>query len=153
MDQPLIVKNSIVVRASAGKVWDALTNPVQTMKYMFGCQALSEWKQGSPLLWKGNFNGVELIAVKGAIVKIQPGKYLEYTTIDPNSPIPDLPENYLTVTYELAEEQGQTQLTVSQGDYSRVAEGNKRYQDTMDGGGWSTILEAIRKLVEEEGWT
>jgi uncharacterized protein YndB with AHSA1/START domain len=99
MSQPLIVKDTITFRAPAAKVWNAFTNPEETKKYMFGCEALSDWKEGSPLIWKGTFNGVELVAVKGTIKKIQPGKYLEYTVIDPNNPkIPDLPENYLTIT-------------------------------------------------------
>jgi hypothetical protein len=102
------------------------------------------------LLWKGIFNGVELVAVKGNIVKIRRDKYLEYTTIDPNSDVPDLPENYLTVIYELAEEKDKTELTISQGDYGSVAEGGKRYQEAIDGGGWSTILVEIKKLVEEK---
>jgi uncharacterized protein YndB with AHSA1/START domain len=148
MSQPLVVNNTISLKASASKVWDALTNPSQTKKYMFGCEALSDWKVGSPLVWKGNFNGVELVAVKGVINRIQPEKFLAYTTIDPNSQIPDLPENYLTVTYELAEKNGQTILTVTQGDYRTVAEGDKRYQETVAGGGWSPVLEEIRKLVE-----
>jgi uncharacterized protein YndB with AHSA1/START domain len=116
---------------------------------MFGCEALSDWKEGSPLIWKGTFNGVELVAVKGTIKKIQPGKYLEYTVIDPNNPkIPDLPENYLTITIDLTEEDGQTLATVTQGDYSTVADGDNRYKHTVDGGGWTPILEAIKALVE-----
>ena len=150
MSQPLIVKNMINIHAPAGLVWDALTNPNQTKKYMFGCEALSDWKEGSALIWKGNFNGVELVAVKGNIVKIRQDRFLSYTTIDPNSNLPDLPQNYLTVTYELEEKDGGTQLTVSQGDYSTVAEGDKRYQETIDGGGWAPILDAIQKLVEAE---
>jgi uncharacterized protein YndB with AHSA1/START domain len=150
MSQPLIVKNMINIHAPAGLVWDALTNPNQTKKYMFGCEALSDWKEGSALIWKGNFNGVELVAVKGNIVKIRQDRFLSYTTIDPNSNLPDLPQNYLTVTYELEEKDGGTQLTVSQGDYSTVAEGDKRYQETVDGGGWAPILDAIQKLVEAE---
>ena len=149
MSQPLIVENTITFRAPAAKVWNALTNPAETKKYMFGCEALSDWKEGSPLIWKGTFNGVELVAVKGTIIKIQPGKYLEYTVIDPNNPkIPDLPENYLTITLDLAEEDGQTLLTVTQGDYSTVADGDNRYKHTVDGGGWTPILEAIKALVE-----
>lgn len=148
MNHPLIVKSTITFQAPPARVWDALTNPAQTKKYMFGCEALSDWKVGSPLIWKGNFNGVELVAVKGNIVKIRPGKFLAYTTIDPNSKVPDLPENYLTVTYELSEEGGQTLLTVTQGDYRTVAEGDKRYKETIDGGGWTPILDQIRKLVE-----
>jgi uncharacterized protein YndB with AHSA1/START domain len=149
MSQPLIVKNTISINAPAGRVWNALTNPVETKKYMFGCEALSDWKEGSPLIWKGNFNGVELVAVKGTILKIRPGSYLEYTVIDPNNPkIPDLPENYLTVTCELVEQDGITALTTTQGDYNTVAEGADRYKHTIDGGGWDPILQAIKIQVE-----
>jgi uncharacterized protein YndB with AHSA1/START domain len=149
MSQPLIVKNSITIHAPAAKVWNALTNPAETKKYMFGCEALSDWKESSPLIWKGNFNGVELVAVKGTILKIRPGSYLEYTVIDPNNPkIPDLPENYLTVTCELVEQDGITTLTTTQGDYNTVAEGADRYKHTVDGGGWEPILQAIKAQVE-----
>lgn len=150
MNTPLIVKNTITIKASAGKVWDLLTNPQETKKYMFGCETVSDWKTGSELLWKMNHEGKELIAVKGTIADIKPGKYLAYTTIDPNNPdMPDIPENYLTVTYELQEEPGQTVLTVTQGDYSKVADGEKRYQDTYNNGeGWMPILREIKKLAE-----
>src|ERR1700753_1968936 len=133
MAHPLIVVSKITINAPVAKVWDALTNPEQTKKYMFGCEALSDWKPGSPLIWKGTFNGVEMIAVKGEIVKIEPNHLLVYTVIDPNNPaIPDLPENYLTVTCRFRENNGQTELEVSQGDYSTVAEGQKRYEETVN---------------------
>ena len=149
MSQPLVVTNTITIHAPASKVWDALTNPEQTKKYMFGCEALSDWKPGSPLIWKGTFNGVEMIAVKGNVVSIDPPKSLVYTVIDPNNPkIPDLPENYLTITCKLTEQDGQTILEASQGDYSTVAEGENRYRHTVDGGGWDPILVQIKALCE-----
>jgi uncharacterized protein YndB with AHSA1/START domain len=149
MAQPLIVTNTISIQAPAAKVWDALTNPEQTKKYMFGCEALSDWQPGSSLIWKGTFNGVEMIAVKGDVVSIDPGRSLVYTVIDPNNPaIPDLPENYLTVTCRLTEENGQTLLETSQGDYSAVADGPARYKHTVDGGGWDPILTQIKALCE-----
>ncbi len=149
MNTPLVVKNSIAINAPAAKVWDALVNPAETKKYMFGCETVSDWKVGSPLLWKGTFNGVELVAVKGDIVELVPEKRLVYTTIDPhNTDIADIPENYLTVTYELEETGGQTQLTVTQGDYSKVAEGQRRYEETAGADGWQPILVEIKKLVE-----
>ena len=149
MSQSLTIKNSIDIHAPAAKVWNALTNPEETKKYMFGCEALSDWKEGSPLIWKGTFNGVELVAVKGIVVKIQPEKYLEYTVIDPNnSKIPDLPDNYLTVTLDLSTKDGVTTLTATQGDYNTVAEGADRYKHSVNGGGWTPILEAIKAQVE-----
>lgn len=149
MKQSLFITNTIVIQAPAQSVWDALINPNQTKKYMFGCETVSDWKVGSELLWKGEYEGKEMIFVKGTILKIEPEKFLAYTTIDPQSTIDDKAENYLTVTYELKTNSGQTTLTVTQGDYSLVAEGDRRYQESYNGGvGWNPILKEIKKLVE-----
>lgn len=146
----LIIKNTIEIAAPATKVWDVLVNPAQTKKYMFGCETVSDWKKGSELLWRGEYEGKEMIFVKGAIVDIQPEKFLAYTTIDPNSTIDDKSENYLTVTYELSEKDGKTTFTVTQGDYSKVAEGERRYNESYNNGeGWNPILVQIKKIAEE----
>lgn len=151
MKAPLIVKNTITIQAPPAKVWDALVNPAKTKQYMFGCETVSDWKVGSSLLWKGVFDGKELIAVKGEILEIQPGKRLVYTTIDPNSTIDDTSENYLRVTYDLTQENGHTVLQVEQGDYATVAEGERRYKEAFNGGeGWNPILVEIKKLVEAQ---
>lgn len=146
----LHITNTILINAPIAKVWDALVNPEETKKYMFGCEALSDWNIGSPLTWEMIYEGKPFVAVKGHIVDIQPEKYLAYTVIDPNSTtVIDLPENYLTVTYSLSSENGQTILTVTQGDYSKVADGNKRYLESYNGGeGWNPILVLIKDLLE-----
>lgn len=149
MSEPLFVKNSITIEAPASTVWDVLTNPLQTKKYMFGCETVSDWKPGSPLLWKGEYEGKEMVFVKGDIVEIRPNEYLAYTTIDPNSDIDDTSANYLTVTYDLQPQKGETLLTVTQGDYNKVAAGERRYQEAWNNGaGWSPILEEIKKVAE-----
>jgi uncharacterized protein YndB with AHSA1/START domain len=149
MQSPLTIENQIEINAPASKVWDALVNPAKTKVYMFGCETVSDWKPGSSLLWKGQHEGKEMIFVKGEVVEIQPGKHLKYTTIDPNSTIDDVSENYLWVTYDL-ESNGKTKLTVRQGDYSTVAEGDKRYKESYNNGeGWNPILIQIKKLLED----
>ncbi len=149
MNKQLVVSNTITINASVSKVWDALVNPEQTKKYMFGCETVSDWKMGSPLLWKMIYEGKEIIPVKGYIVDITPEKFLAYTTFDPNSAMEDIPENYLTVTYELKSENNHTVLIVTQGDFSTVAEGERRYRETYNNGeGWNPILVEIKKLVE-----
>jgi len=151
MTNQLFVKSSITINASAAKVWDALINPEKTKKYMFGCETVSDWKIGSPLLWQAEYEGKETVFVKGEIVDLQPEKYLKYTTIDPNSNIDDTSENYLTVTYELISDDGKTILNVKQGDYLTVADGERRYQEAYNNGeGWDPILTEIKKLVESE---
>lgn len=145
----LFIKNNISIQASAEKVWDTLTNPQQTKKYMFGCETVSDWKKGSPLLWKGSYEGKDMIFVKGNITEIDPGKFLAYTVIVPNSSIEDVPENYLTVTYKLTPDKEQTVLEVTQGDYSKVANGKTRYKEAFnEGHGWQPMLEEIKKVAE-----
>lgn len=144
-----IITNTITINAPAAKVWDALVNPEQTKQYMFGCETVSDWQVGSSLDWKGEHEGQEIIYVKGEILDIQPEKFLAYTTIDPHSDIDDTSENYLKVTYQLTPENGHTVLTVTQGDYNTVAEGERRYQEAYNNGeGWNPILIEIKKLVE-----
>lgn len=146
----LIVQNTITINAPLSKVWDALTNPEQTKKYMYGCETVSDWQAGSSLLWKGSFEGKEMIFVKGEIVSIEPETFLSYTVFDPNSTMEDIPANYLTVTYSLSAEHGHTVLVVTQGDYNTVAEGERRYKETYNNGeGWNPILLQIKKLAEE----
>ena len=148
--EPLIIKSVIAIDAPASQVWDALTNPEKTKLYMFGCETVSDWKVGSALLWKGNYEGQDIIFVKGNIVEIEPEKLLIYTTIDPNSTIDDVSENYLHVTYSLLSENKKTILTVTQGDYNTVSEGEKRYQEAYNNGeGWNPILSEIKKLIEK----
>ena len=145
----MIVKSIITINAPAAKVWDALVNPEQTKKYMFGCETVSDWQVGSPLLWQMEYQGSPFIPVKGNIVKIEPGKLLVYTVIDPNSGMPDIPENYLDVEYALTEANGQTTLTVTQSGFEGAADSEKRYKDTYNNGeGWNPILVQIKALVE-----
>lgn len=145
----LEIKNSITINEPASKVWEVLTQTEHTKIYMFGCSAISDWKVGSSLLWNGSYEGVEMTFVKGFIVEILPNSKLIYTVFDSNSTIEDIPENYLNVTYELLEADGRTTLNVTQGDYNKVAEGERRYQESYNNGeGWNPILLQMKKIAE-----
>ena len=150
--EPLILRQSMAIIAPKAIVWDILVNPEKTKQYMFGCVPVSDWKPGSPLLWQGeDEEGKVITFVKGHIIEIRPFEFLAYSVIDPNNAeIPDVPENYLTVTYTLTEAESVTEFTVTQGDYAKVAQGQRRWDDTQAQGGWTSILEAVRDLAEEE---
>ena len=146
----LEIKNTITIHAPLEKIWDALVNPEQTKQYMFGCETVSDWKVGSTLNWQASYEGKNTVFVTGKIVSIVPNKKLVYTTFDPNSTMEDIPENHLTVTYDLAIENQQTIFTVTQGNYATVAEGERRYKEAYNNGkGWNPILVEVKKLVEE----
>jgi uncharacterized protein YndB with AHSA1/START domain len=106
MTKGLIVEKEIKIKAPVSKIWDMLTKAEWTKKYMFGCEPLTDWTAGSPILWRGASNGV--VYVKGKILKIKPPELLQYSTFNANSELPDIPYNYLTVTLRLTEEDGYT---------------------------------------------
>ncbi|NER14686.1 hypothetical protein GWK08_14615 [Leptobacterium flavescens] len=143
----MIVKKEILFKATKEKVWDLLTNPEMTKQYMFGCEVLSSWKKGDPILWKGKTeDGKEVIYVKGVIGEINVGEKLSFSMFDPNMGIEDIPENYVNLTYELEEDQEGTLLKLSQGDFAGVAQSRKRYEDTVKG--WEMVLPLMKELLE-----
>lgn len=144
-----IVKNTITIIAPVEKVWDALVNPEHTKKYMFGCETVSEWKVGDPLLWRGSYEGKEMVFVSGYVLEINAPKLLRYSVIDPNATYPHTPENHLNVTYELNNIGGVTTLHVTQDGFETAADGEKRYTDVYNNGdGWNPILVEIKKIIE-----
>lgn len=142
----LVITNKIVINAPAWRVWEVLTKPEYTRKFMFGCAAVSDWKQGSTLEWKGNISGKEGVVVKGRIIEIDSGKFLAYSTFDPNTGMEDADYNYLTVTERLEEQDGTTTLSITQGDFSIVQDGQRRYADGAKG--WESVLPKIKELAE-----
>ena len=99
----VIARASVSVGAPVAKVWDALVNPQTIKQYMFGTTVVSDWKQGSPITWKGEWKG-KAYEDKGTILKIQPRRLLQYSHYSALSGLPDTPENHHTVTIELSEE-------------------------------------------------
>ncbi len=142
---PLFIRKSIEVNAPVEALWKVLTDNDFIPQYMFGCVAETDWKQGSPLLWKGAADGI--LYVKGHVGAVDAPHRLEYTVIDPNNPaVSDIPDNYLTMIYEIREQGLGSVFELIQGDYSKVAEGQKRYDDTLRGD--DHLLVKIKELAE-----
>jgi uncharacterized protein YndB with AHSA1/START domain len=102
MVENLIAKSSITVNVPVAKMWDALVNPSIIKQYMFGTEVVSDWKVGSPIVWKGIWKD-KPYEDKGVILKIMPEQTLQYTHFSPLSGDPDVPENYHTLTYKLSD--------------------------------------------------
>lgn len=149
MQDSLVATGTVTIAAPTTKVWEYLVEEAHTRKYMFGCAPITDWKPGSPLLWQGVWEGKDAVFVKGVVVEFEPYQVLAFTTIDPHNPAtPDIPENHTTVTYRLEAAGDGTLLHVTQDDFATVAEGEKRYNEVCAGGGWQTLLETIKELVE-----
>ena len=152
MQTQAYITNSVSIAAPIATVWAALTQPEFTRQYMFGCAPITNWALGGTIDWEGTYEDVTAVFVKGNIVAIEALNKLHYTVFDPMSTtMPDIPANYLTVTYDLGEADGITTLHLTQGDYTKVANGDARYAAGYnDGLGWQPILDQIKAICEEE---
>jgi Activator of Hsp90 ATPase homolog 1-like protein len=102
---------------------------------------ITDWQVGSPITYKGVWQG-KSYEDKGKVLEIQPGKILVSTFWSSLSGLPDLPENYKTVRYELSTTGDITSLTITQDYNTSQDEANHSEQN------WKMILEGIKKLLE-----
>lgn len=143
MDKSITADASVDIHAPAARVWDALLRPELIAKYFFGSQIVTDWKVGSPIVYKGTYQG-KSFEDKGQVVEVKPEKSLVVTHWSPLSGVPDIPENYHTVRYELAPENGNTRVTIRQ-------DNNANEQERQESAKlWKTVLENMKKMLEEK---
>jgi uncharacterized protein YndB with AHSA1/START domain len=132
---------SVRIDAAAERVWEALTTPELMKQWFFGVDTETDWTEGGPIVHRGEYQGQPYVD-KGTVLTFDPPRRLVHTHWSSVSGVPDAPENYQTVTWELAERDGQTDLTVTD-ENIRSAEA----RDASDQG-WEAALGALKELVE-----
>jgi uncharacterized protein YndB with AHSA1/START domain len=142
MKNNLTGKVSISIQAEATEVWDALTKPSMIKQYFYGTDTITNWKEGSPIVFKGEWEG-KSYEDKGTILNIEPGKLLRYKYWSSLSGIEDKPENYIPVTYALSEGNNKTTLTVTQENIP--TEKMKAHSEKN----WKQVLNNLKKLLEK----
>ena len=145
---PLIVDQSIKIKAPTNKVWDVLTKPEftnQWTKYFgdFHGKLESDWKLGSPVLWTENDGHV---VVEGEVSAVYAGKMLRFTVFDSQMPRPMTSETD-GITYTLVGNNGDTLLSVRQGDFGSLVNGKAYYDATVDT--WNKVLPKVKELAEK----
>ena len=141
MKNLLEAKISETIHAPASRVWEALTNPELIKKYFFGTNTRTDWKEGSPIRFSGEYQG-KSYEDKGTILKMKPGKMISYSYWSSMSAMEDKPENYYQITYELSEQNGQTILTVTQ---DNIPDEKTRAHSAEN---WKMVLGNLKNLVE-----
>jgi len=145
---PLMVEVTLELDAPVSRVWRVLTDPAVTPRYMFGCAVVTDWKVGSPLVWRARHQGRERDLVKGTVLAFEPEQLLRYTTLGVGMGIEDAPRNYLTVTHRLTPlPGGRTRLDVTQGDFAGVDDGAKRHREAE--ANWRSTAERLKAVAEE----
>ena len=141
MNNKFTAKATTTINAPASKVWDALTKPELIKEYLFGTEVTTDWQVGSPITYKGEWEG-KTYEDKGEILQIEPEKLLVSTFWSSLEGLPDVPENYKTVHYELSPENGGTKLTITQDNNATQEEADHSEQN------WNTVLGGMKKLLE-----
>jgi uncharacterized protein YndB with AHSA1/START domain len=139
----LTVKASITINADRQMVWKGLTDPKLIKQYFFGTDARSDWKKGSPIVFRGVWDG-KPYEDKGTILDIDPPKLVKYNYWSNFSGTPDIPENYATIIYSLKQDGTQTKLDVTQDGIA-----NEEARDHSEKN-WLGILDGLKKLLEKK---
>ena len=133
------------IPASGVDIWQALTTPATLRKFFFGADVHSDWKVGSPIRFKGEFKG-KPYEDKGVVLKVEPPQLLSFSHWSPLSGQADAPENYHLVTFSLAPDGKQTEVTLGQSNLM----GGVTPSDVAHRGdyekNWASVLEGLAKL-------
>ncbi len=141
MAKGLTATATATLDAPRGNVWQALVDPAAIKQYMFGADVVSDWHEGSPIVWKGEWKG-KPYEDKGVLLRVQPNEKLEYTHYSPLTGKPDVPDSYHTVTVTLTGEGAQTRVSIAQ---DNNADDEARQHSEQN---WATMLGGLRKYVE-----
>jgi uncharacterized protein YndB with AHSA1/START domain len=141
MSRLLVASASTLIDAPPAAVYKALTDPADVKQYFFGTTLTTNWNKGSPISWKGEWQG-RTYEDKGTVLANEPNRRLEYTHFSPLAGKPDLPENYHTVTIELTPEGSGTRVTLEQ-DNNETEEA--REHSTKN---WEMMLAGLKKHVD-----
>lgn len=142
MEQDLIARASTRIEARPDTVWKALVDPAAIKEYWFGAEVASDWKEGSPITWKGEWKG-KPYEDKGEVLAAARGRRLQYSHFSPMSGKPDRPENYHTVTIDLLDEGGDTCVSLSQ---DNNADENAMQHSRKT---WEAMLSGLKEYVEK----
>lgn len=127
------------IRASAQKVWDALTKPEFTQRYWAGTTQKSDWKKGSAL---GVYTPDGRLWDSGEVLEIDPPRKLAMRWL--NEGFADMKtEGPTFITYELEPQGSVTRLTLTQ---TSPVEASKVIGAMSDG--WPAVFAGLKSLLE-----
>ncbi|MGV3632328.1 MAG: SRPBCC family protein [Bacteroidota bacterium] len=137
-----IVQKNISINAQTTRVWDMLTNPDRIREWLYGTNTTTDWKVGSPIRFSGSWDGKEY-EDKGRILQFEPEKILEYSYWSGFSGLPDEPENYSIVTFELMPINTGTDLSLTQRNFATAE--MCEHSDKN----WEQTLKLMKELLEK----
>jgi uncharacterized protein YndB with AHSA1/START domain len=138
---------TIDVEASPKEIWEALVDPERIAEYFFGSTVTSDWVVGSPITFEGEWKG-QHYTDKGKILVVEPFRHLSYSHWSPLSGTEDAPENYHLVDIELSEDDGSTEVRLTQSNVTGEVTDEDVASRAEYEANWLTVLEGLKRVVE-----
>ena len=134
---------SVKIKAPVSKVWEALTDPAVIKKWFYGTNTKTSWKPGTPITFEGNWEGKSYLD-KGTVIDIRPQTLVKYTYWSSLAGTEDIPENYVTITYELTGKNDETKLKITQ---ENIPDEKMRKHSESN---WEEVLHKLKDLLEKQ---
>lgn len=134
--------SKLTIKSTAGKVWDALTNPEKVKQWQYGSELITDWKVGSEIRFKSVWNG-RTFEQWGTVLEIHQNKKLRYNLFAPRPDLEDKSENYFEMEYRLTEQGKDTFLEIVQEDNRPGA------KQEEEQGEENPVLKMLKELIEK----
>jgi uncharacterized protein YndB with AHSA1/START domain len=132
---------SILIRAPREQVWEAVTQPELVQKYFFGTRLTTDWSVGSPITFRGEWDG-KAYEDLGTVYAFDPPRSLSFNYWSSFSGIEDKPELRQLIRYDLSEDANGVRVTIQQSNVDTQERADHSAKN------WQTVLEGLKSLVE-----
>jgi len=138
-----IFSRSVVIQARAEHVWQVLTEPELMKQWMAQTEmeVLTDWQVGSSFIIQGPWYKTQFKNT-GTVLHFEPYRRLGYTHLSSLSRLPDEPQNYTSLVFNLSEDNDHTRLTLTVTNFPTEA----IYRHFVFY--WGVTLELLKKFVE-----
>lgn len=140
--------NKVVnINAGRAQVWQQLSTPELMKKWMMPdleIDIITDWKVGNPMMIRGKMNGRNF-ENQGTVLKFEPEVVLQYTHLSSLSKLPDRPESYSIVEFNLQPSVNSTVLSLTLSNFP--TESIYKHLTFY----WNVTLEILKKIIEEQG--
>ena len=143
---PQTISKSIRINASAGAVWEALTQPELMKTWMSDSEIeiVTTWEVGSPFIINVQEESYKTAFTNsGVVLQFVKGQVLEYSHLSSLSRLPDQAENYTLIRFTLQPEEDHTLLELDVSNFP--TDSHYKHIDFY----WAVTLEVLKRFMEE----